>query len=177
MKDLILIPILLAAFAFGYYIMTRVDRYVEKNQSLIAAVNRSGQSPVRIAAESPVLLSAISSALVSCSHADPHIAFFLSSGNAERILEKLAEEQVDLVLLEQEAAEGLDREYGTVQLPCKPADEPIEILGLPVEQQEMTSGVCVVWKKDRKSKDLARVIFVLENEYCRLQSGYPDYLG
>lgn len=54
MKDYLLIPIMLAVFAFGYHIMTRVDYFIENNQRMIDAKNRNGRCAVRIATESPI---------------------------------------------------------------------------------------------------------------------------
>lgn len=176
MKDLLLIPVMLAIFAFGYYTMAKVDRFIDENQRMIAAENRSGQSKVRIAAESPTLLHSVASALERCSNADPHIAFFLSSGAAGRILEKLTEERVDIVLLSDESAKQLDGQYASLLIPGEAAREPVSILGLPVENLDETARIHVVWNKALKSRDRDRVLFALEHEHCSLKCGYADYL-
>lgn len=161
MKELFLIPVILAAAAFGFYIMTRVDRFIEENRRLIDDSRRSGLSRIHIAADSPLLLTEVAPALARCAEADPHIEFFLSSGPTARILEKLMEEQVDIVLLgggEQALPKGqyavlsLSREPGRAQTEdaagqSAPAEEPIR----------------AVWKKACKSRDRDRVIFALEN--------------
>ena len=41
MKDLFLILILLATFAFGYYVVVRFGDFIEENQRLIAEGNRN----------------------------------------------------------------------------------------------------------------------------------------
>lgn len=176
MKDLFLIPIMLAVFAFGYYIMTRVDRFIEGNQRLIAAENRSSRCPVRIAAESPMLLNSIASALESCSEADPYIEFFLSSGRSSRLLEKLAQEQIDILLLTEEHAKQLEPQYASILIPYEKVKSFPSSLGLPVENLDEESRIGVVWKKNLKSKNRDRVIFALENEHCKLKCGYADYL-
>lgn len=43
MKDLFLILILLATFAFGYYVVVRFGDFIEENQRLIAEGNRNSQ--------------------------------------------------------------------------------------------------------------------------------------
>lgn len=176
MKDLILILVMAAVFAFGYYIMTRVDRFTEENQRMISHANRQGQCPVRIAAEHPMLLGSVTSALENCSRADPHIAFFLSSGRAAHLLEKLLDEQIDIVLLSDTSSDLLSASCTSLLLPRENKAAAVSILGLPVEPLEDDARVRVVWKKQRRAKDRDRVIFAMENEYCSLKCGYADYL-
>lgn len=173
MNDLFMIPILLAVLAFGYYIMTRVDRVIEEDRRTIAEENRNGKSRVRIAAENPALLDAVASALESCSSADPHIDFFLSSGTAELLLEKLAAEQVDIVLLtgEREGLSGGD--IVSIKIPCEKLPM-VSVHGLPVEAAVAETGIRAVWKKSASSKDRDRVIFALENSYCRSEAGHRN---
>lgn len=177
MKDLFLILIVLAGFAFGYYIMTKVDRFIEENQRLILDESRNGQRKVRIGAESPMLLDSVTSALDSCSNADVRIAFFLSSGKKTRLLEKLRAEQIDIVLVAEDRTEQLGREYASLRIPHERNATSVTFLGLPVEDLNEDSWIQVVWNKRTKSKDRDRVIFALENEHCRLKCGYADYLG
>lgn len=59
MKDLFLIPILLATFVFGYYVVAKFGDFIDENQRRIAEGNRNGQCQIRIAAENPVLLDSI----------------------------------------------------------------------------------------------------------------------
>ncbi len=176
MKDLFLIAIMLAVFAFGYYIMTRVDQFIEENQRLIAAESRNGRCHIRIAAESPMLLDSVASALESCSEADPHIEFFLSSGRANHLLEKLMDEQIDILLLTEEHAEQLDRQYASVLIPYQKTKLFASSLSLPVENLDEETRIGVVWKKGLQSRNRDRVIFALENEHCSLKCKYADYL-
>ena len=87
MKDLFLISIMLAVFVFGYFVMAKIDSFIEENRRLIHAENRQNRAHIRIAAESPMLLDSIAVQLTSYSRADPFVEFFLSSGKAERILQ------------------------------------------------------------------------------------------
>ena len=89
MKDLFLIPIMLAVFVFGYFVMAKIDSFIEENRRLIHAENRQNRAHIRIAAESPMLLDSIAVQLTSYSRANPFVEFFLSSGKAELILQKL----------------------------------------------------------------------------------------
>lgn len=177
MKDLILIAMMLALIIFGYYIMTKVDRFIEENQRMVDDEIRNGMQKVRIAAENPMLLDSVSSALESCGKADGRVSFFLSTGRAGRILEKLLDEQVDIVLLTEEAGRQLDNRCLSFSIPYEQTVKPISVFGLSVDHLAEDGRICVVWKKNGGSKSRDRVLFILENEHCRLKCGYADYLN
>lgn len=176
MKDLFLILIVLMTFAFGYYGMIKFGDFIEENQRLIAKGNRSGQCHVRISAENPMLLSSIAPALESCSESAPYIEFFLSSGRIPRLLDKLKNERIDILLLMASSAESLDQQYASVLIPYEKTKMLTTTPGLPVENPDEDKWIRVVWKKSLKSKNRDRVIAALEIEHCRLKCGYADYL-
>lgn len=176
MKDLVLILIVLAMFVFGYFVMVKVDFFIEENQRLIKNENRNGKSKVRIAAENPMLLDSVASALECCSNAETHIAFFLSSGKKTRLLEKLRSDQIDIVLVVEDCTQQLGKEYAFLRIPYEKTEASISCLGLPVEDLDEGSWIQVIWNKKTKSKDRDRVIYALENEHCRLKCSYADYM-
>ena len=171
MKDLVLIPIMIAILAFGYYVMAKVDHFIEKNQCLIADRNRSEQSKLWIAAESPLLLNAVASALDVCSNANPHLSFFLCCGSVERILEKLLNEQIDIVLLNEKKDEPSVPPHISVDTAAVSAN----VFNFSYANEDIR--IQVLWKKNLKSKDRDRVIFTLENEQWRKIHTYIDLDG
>lgn len=164
MKDLFLFPVMLAVIVFGYFIVTRIDRFITENQRLIDEENRNARSKIRIAAENPVLLDCIACALNNCSEAEPHIAFFLTTGKPNRIMERLNEEQADIVLLTEENAVKTDDQYKTINICCKNRTTAGSAYGLHIENTDSFTPLQIVWKKKHKSKDRDRVIFAIENE-------------
>lgn len=176
MKDLILIPIMLATFAFGYYVVAKFGDFIEENQRLIAEGNRDSRCHIRIAAENPLMLDSVASALESCSEAEPHIEFFLSCGRSKHLLNKLLNEQIHILLLPEKGSEPLAPQYAFTLIPCEKTELYITSLRLSVENLEEEKWIRVVWKKGLKSKNRDRVIAALEMEHYRLKCGYADYL-
>lgn len=176
MKDLFLILILLATFAFGYYVVIRFGDFIEENQRLIAEGNRNNHCKIRIAAETPMLLHSVASALESCSESAPHIEFFLSSGRANCLLDKLINERIDILLLADDNTDSLGQQYASVLIPYKKKKLLVNSLGLSVENHDEEKWIRVVWKKSLKSKNRDRVVAALEIEHYRLKSGYANYL-
>ncbi len=176
MKDLMLIIVTFAAFAFGFYIMKKIDDFIADNQRHITAENRNSRSHIHIAAESPMLLDYVASALEYCSAAHPYMEFFFSSGKVNQLLHKLSDGTVDIVLLSDEIAKSLSSEYVSIQIPYHAKQAVVTTLGLNVENTDQDCRIYVIWNKTIQSKNRDRVIFALENEYCTLKHGYCDYI-
>ena len=136
MKDLFLILILLATFAFGYYVVVRFGDFIEENQRLIAEGNRNSQCKIHIAAETLMLLNSIASALESYSESAPHVEFFLSSGQINHLLDKLINERIDILLLADDSTEPLGKQYASVRIPYEKTKMLVTTLGLTVENPD-----------------------------------------
>lgn len=176
MKDLLLIPIMLAVFVFGYFVMAKVDSFIEENRRLIHTENRQNRAHIRIAAESPMLLDSIAAQLEAYSRANPFVEFFLSSGKAERILQKLIDGTLDIAILTEENMISLDESCAMIRIPCRTGEVVSTALGLSVESVDEEKWAFVVWNKSIQSKARDRVLFAIEAEYCSLKCGYADYL-
>lgn len=177
MKDLLLIPIMLAAFSFGYYVVVRFEDFIEENQRLITEGNRNGQCQIRIAAENPTLLDSVAPALESCSESAPYIAFFLSCGQTKHLLDNLLDGRIDILLMAEDSSEPLEPQCASVLIPYEKTQICTTSLELPVENLDKEKRIRVVWKRTLKSKNRDRVIAALEMERCSLKYGYADYLN
>lgn len=151
MKDLVLIPVMIAMFAIGFFIVKKLDGFIDENQRRIADAKRKGRSKIRISAENSRILEAASPALGVFSAADPRIEFFLSSGSAERILEKLSADETDIVLLSGNCGEKPGGGYSSIGME----------LPVPGENSGGEMQVIAIWKTCAKSAIRDRVIFAL----------------
>lgn len=134
MKDWLLLPVMAAVFALGYYLIRRLDLFIEDNQRQITVNERSSRRPIRIGAETPGLLDDISAVVAACSDTIPYLELFLSCGRRKRLFEKLADGSLDLILLRGE------------------------------EERKGMGSMVLVWDKEKVSKDRDRVIFMIEND-------------
>lgn len=163
MRDVLLIIVTFAAFAFGFYIVKQVDNFIMENQRQITDESRNSSALVRIAAETPQLLQAVSSALEQCSDSYPYMNFFLSSGRVNQLLHKLSEGSIDIILLTEENAKYLNEDLISLRLPYQNRNK-ITMLGLKIENLDEDRWIYVAWDRRIKSKDRDRVIFTLENK-------------
>ena len=173
MRDILLACATVAMFAFVYCIMRQVDRLVAQNRQALAENCMEASSLVRIAAETPALLHTAALAMDFCSSVHPYILFSLSSGKVTTLLRRLQEGSVDLVLLREETAQSLHTGFPSLELDCGESLSTEEA-GLPVEELDCPSAVCLLWNPDIPSAVRDRVIFVLRsgpNTFGRSQTG------
>ncbi len=164
MKDVVLIIVTLAAFAFGYFVMKKVDDFLIENHRLITAGNRINCCTIRIAAESPMLLDSIAPALEHCSNMYPYMEFYLSNCNVKRLMQRLSNGTIDIALITEENAKELGKDFNCVRIPHQAEQRVVTMLGLTVDNMDEEHWIYVVWNKTILSKDRDRVIFSIENE-------------
>lgn len=169
MKRLLLLPAVLAAFALGFLLMARIDRFIKKNRRLIHTENRQNKAHIRIAAEAPMLLEQISPQLKAYSRANPFVSFSLHTEAPERILHALMCGTLDLAILGEEGTCALEARCAALQIPCPTGR-------FPLGSTHTEGRACVLWDGTRPSRARDRVLFAIEAEYCSLQCGYADYL-
>ena len=176
MKDLFMIPILLAVFTFGYALVAALERFIKKARHPIASNRRAYRGKVRIAGENQMLLDTVASVLERCAVDYPNITVSTSCGNTSLILKKVLEEKIDIALLTEESVTQIGPCYDSVRIPYENRMPPTSVLELPAGALYQEAWIYVVWKKKRKSEIRDYVIATLEIEHCRLKCGYADYL-
>lgn len=176
MKDLLLIPIMLALFAFGYVFVMALERFMKKARRPIAANRRAYRGKVRIAGENQMLLDAVASVMERCTAEHPGMTISANCGNASHILKKVLKDKVDIALLTEGSAAQLGAGYDSVRIPYERRTIPASVLELPVDALCREAWIYVVWRKKRKSAVRDCVIAALETEHCSMKCGYADYL-
>lgn len=165
MKDMILICSMAAIFVFGYFIMKKIDAFVEENQRAIQEENKKNRCLIRIAAETPLLIPSISHAMEDCSWINPCIEFSVSSGRAEPMLRKLQDGNIDILLLDEETADYFHTEFQSVKIPYRSGSIMDMENGFPIENADEIRSVCVLWNQRITSVNRDRVVFVLCNDF------------
>lgn len=163
MTDVLLILVTLAAFVFGFFVIRKVDVYLEENDRLAASGERISGPCVRIAAENPAYFDAVASALACASDSNPYLDFRFSSAHRNRLLHQISNGDIDIALLLKENTKELDEGLGCAEISDFPQGKAATKLGLNVELTDAKGRLIVVWNKAIASKDRDRVLFVLEN--------------
>lgn len=165
MKDVCLILLMLAMFLFGFFVMKKIDDFIEENQRQIDLENKRNGCQIRIAAESPMLLNSVAYALKYCTSINPYIEFFISSGRAKRLCQKLLDGKLDIVLLAEEPVQDIHNDFQMIKIPYQPGQITVSEIQISVEEVEEEAWVYVLWNKTIASLHRDRVLFTLENDF------------
>lgn len=163
MKDFVLLLATMGMFVFGYFIVKKMDQFLEEN----AVCDCEGQpgcgTLLRIAAESPVLLDSIAPVMEECSGKKYGMEFGVTSANAEKLLQRLGNGAVDFVLLTAESASKAGGKLEAVVLP-KSQERSVQAAGLSVYELEKEKEVYVLWNPSIPSKPRDRMAAILCRE-------------
>lgn len=152
MSDYFLIPVILAMFVSGYFIIKKFDSFIDENQRKIEAEKRKEKNKIRIAAENQQILESAKPVLDNYCAGDPWTEIFLKSGSPKRILEELSEGKIDIVLLSEEHRDEREGEFSYIGITA----------GCDEKMKEK-SRIYAFWKKGAGSKNRDWVIFALGN--------------
>ena len=79
-EDVLLLCALLAVFLLCFFLMKKVDQFVDENRQVMAAESMGDACLVHIAAQTPMLVSSAAPAMEYCSRSHPAISFSVGSG-------------------------------------------------------------------------------------------------
>lgn len=145
MKDFVLLIVVLAAFIYGYFLMGKLDKLLEENQSqkLIS------DSKLRIGFETPAIIDSIADLLEQFSSEYPNYELSLFYGSVSEIINGLGNNKLDFGFIIEDSNDNLKDEYCSLSLQIKQnvitpgsidiAVHPINMIGKPVR---------VIWKND-----------------------------
>ena len=107
MKDFVLLIVVLAAFIYGYFIMEKLDKFLEENQSqkLIS------DSKLRIGFETPAIIDSIADLLEQFSSEYPDYELNLFYGSASEIINGLGNNKLDFGFIIESHNDILKDEY------------------------------------------------------------------
>ena len=91
MKDFVLLIVVLAAFIYGYFLMGKLDKFLEENESqkLISG------SKLRIGFETPALIDSIADLLEQFSSEYPNYELNLFYGSVSEIINGIGNNKLD----------------------------------------------------------------------------------
>lgn len=151
MKDFVLLLSTMGMFVLGFFLVKKMDHFLEEN-----AVHAFDGQPgcgtlIRIAAENPALLDSIAPVMEECSDKKHGMEFGVTSAKADKLLQRLWDGSVDFVLLTSESASKAGEKLESVVLP-KSQEHTARVAGLTVHELEKETSVHVFWNPCVSSK-------------------------
>ena len=146
MEEVVFICAVSAVFAFGFFIMIKLDKFLESNRGGIYATT---DAPVlRIAVENPSLIESVSDLFERFSKRNPYCQLCLITGAAEEIVSGLAANELDFGFISADYQKNHAHEYAAVLMPIKQGaiSTTIGIPVIPIDSELIM--VKILWKKE-----------------------------
>ena len=145
MKELLLVCAVAAIIVFGYFVMKKLDAFLENNRRLIDA--EIAENSLLIAFDNPMILDSLMPLFEKFSMANPNCQLHFLFGNTEDIYDKLNKNRIDFGFIENNASAN-DDTYNCLIISAKQNSIICEKTGCTIEPLN-PSGIqtAVVWKK------------------------------
>lgn len=165
MQDFLLIMIMLATFIFGWFLMKKVDVFLEEWQRAQTGQRETEGVFLRIGFANPLVADSISSALEQYSRQYPGSSVCLFQGDAEVLLKKVAVHKLDIVILPEQADIPSDGKYKRKKVVMTSAPVVMKYGGLPIEPiADGSIEQNLVWLDDGEISAAAHLVSCIENE-------------
>ena len=145
MKELLLVCAVAAIIVFGYFVMKKLDAFLENNRRLIDA--EIAKNSLYLALDNPMILDSLMPLFEKFSMANPNCQLHFLFGDTEDIYDKLNKNRIDFGFIENNASAN-DDTYHCLIISTKQNSIICEKSGCTIEPLN-PSGIqtAVVWKK------------------------------
>lgn len=145
MKELLLVCVVVATIMFGYFIMKKLDDFLENNRRLIDA--EIAENSLLIAFDNPMIIDSLMPLLERFSKANPSCQIHFLFGNTEGIYDKLNKNRIDFGFIEKTASAN-DDTYNCLIISEKQNSIYSEKTGCIIEPLNPSEiQTAVIWKK------------------------------
>lgn len=163
MGDFLLVVLMLAVFAFGWFLVRRADILMEKIMQAQAAPPGTGGDVLRIGFADPLAADSLSIALEQYSDQYPEVTIRLFQGEGEVLLGKMALHKLNIVILPEKVAIPADKDYNSKKVRLALSPVRMKCGGLNVEPVGKESGPQnAVWAEETSSPAVKSFIRYLE---------------
>ena len=99
MQDFLLIAAAAAVFAFGWYLMGKLDAFLESNRQDQIALLSSSENILRIGFSDPFVADSLSGVLEKYSRIHPSVSAFFFSGTETELMREFCSHKLDMIFL------------------------------------------------------------------------------
>ena len=152
MKIVILLVSTSAVFIFGYFMVKKLDAFLENNWNEQEHALIHGENSLKIGFSNPLMADSLSDVLETYGKQHPDVFIHIFSGEESELCRELETHKLDIIFLPENTAVSEKIHYNArmVLLRCAPvvmeyADLPIE----PITQNQITQ--IALWRDSKKS--------------------------
>ena len=145
MKELLLVCAVAAIIVFGYFVMKKLDAFLENNRHLND--EEIAENSLFIAFDNPMILDCVMPLFEKFSKGNPNCQLHFLFGNTEDIYDKLNKNRIDFGFIENNASAN-DDTYNCLILSAKQNSMICEKAGCTIEPlNPSVIQTAVIWKK------------------------------
>ena len=149
MKELFVVCAVFFIIVSGYYIMKRLDSFLENNRRSIDT--EIVENSLFIAFDNPMILDCVMPLFEKFSKSNPNCQLHFLSGNTEDIYDKLNKNRIDFGFIENTALNN-DGTYNYLIISAKQNSVLCEKTGCKIEPLNLSEvQIAVIWKKTSDS--------------------------
>ena len=149
MKELFVVCAVFFIIVSGYFIMKRLDSFLENNRRSIDT--EIVENSLFIAFDNPMILDCVMPLFEKFSKANPNCQLHFLSGNTEDIYDKLNKNRIDFGFIENTALNN-DGTYNYLIISAKQNSVLCEKTGCKIEPLNLSEvQIAVIWKKTSDS--------------------------
>lgn len=152
MQDVVLLVSTSAIFVFGYFLMNKLDAFLENNWNEQENALAYGENSLRIGLSNPFMAGGLSDVLETYGKQHPDVSIYIFSGEENELCRELETHKLDIIFLPENTDISKKPHYNArvVLLRCAPvvmeyADLPIA----PITQNQITQ--IALWRDSKKS--------------------------
>ena len=152
MQDVILLVSTSAIFIFGYFMVKKLDAFLENNWNEQEHALIHGENSLKIGFSNPLMADSLSDVLETYGKQHPDVFIHIFSGEDSELCRELETHKLDIIFLPENTDISKKIHYNArmVLLRCAPvvmeyADLPIE----PITQNQITQ--IALWRDSKKS--------------------------
>lgn len=169
MQDILLVVAVAAVFAFGWYLMGKLDAFLDSNRQDEAALLSASENNLRIGFFDPLVADSLSSALEKYSRICPSVSVSLFSGTEAELMREFCSHKLDMIFLPENVSipDKIHSQVDEVSLEHMPV--VMQYGGLQIEP--ITEGWIqqkVVWEKTETASEANRFIQFLKDDTSTL---------
>ena len=152
MKIVILLVSTSAVFIFGYFLMKKLDAFLENNWNGQDHLLTYDENSLRIGFSNPFIADSLSDVFEAYGKQHPDVSIYIFSGEESELCRELKTQKLDIIFLPENTDISKKTHYNVRMVLLRCAPVVMEYAGLPIEpitQNQITQKA--LWRNSKKS--------------------------
>lgn len=152
MQDFLLLTSVVAVFIFSWFLLKRLDEFINKNEQAQAEQLEIDDNALRIGFVNPLVADSISDNLEQYSRQYPDVSIFLFYGAVEALLKKVTLYKLDIVILPEQVDIPFNKDYYLKETMMTLNPVIMKYGEFPIEPEVSgSSKQIILWMKQNKA--------------------------